>query len=207
MARLSREESRVRTRELLLASAAAAFARSGYAGASVDDIAEEAGFSKGAFYSNFASKEAIFLALLEEKKRAEIASIRAMLAETETAKLMATLTAWLDSAHSNPQLALLSAELELQARRSASLAAGYEQLQAGFRAELAAFIAMVFERLGLAPPAPIADIAQTFIAISNGSALTAGQDSGSAGRAMRLFLDMVIKASAPAVGAGERDPA
>ncbi len=197
MARLSREESRERTRALLLGSAARAFARAGYSGASVDDIAEDAGFSKGAFYSNFASKEAIFLALLEEKKHAEIAAIRAMLAEADTQRLMATLTAWLDTAHSDPELALLATELEMQARRSDSLAIGYRDLQARFLGELVSFIASVFDRLALAPPAPIEDIAATFIAISNGSALTSGQGPGSAGRSMRLFFDIVIKASAP----------
>lgn len=197
MARLSREESRVRTREMLLASAARAFARAGYAGASVDDIAEDAGFSKGAFYSNFASKEAIFLALLEERKQSEIMAIRAMIAEAGSDKLMETLTAWLDGLHGDRDFALLAAELELQARRSESLAAGYEALQKRFSDELVAFIAMVFERLRLAPPAPIEDIAATFIAISNGCALAAGHQGQQAGRSMRLFLDMLIKASGP----------
>ena len=59
--RLTREESRAVTREKLLASAYEVMAREGYEGASIDRIAEEAGFSKGAFYSNFDSKEEIFL--------------------------------------------------------------------------------------------------------------------------------------------------
>ncbi|SHE97779.1 transcriptional regulator, TetR family [Kaistia soli DSM 19436] len=196
MARLSREESRVRTREMLLASAARAFARAGYSGASVDDIAEDAGFSKGAFYSNFASKEAIFLALLEVRKQSEIMAVRAMIAEVDSDKLMETLTTWLDALHGDRDFALLAAELELQARRSESLAAGYEALQKRFSDELVAFIAVVFERLELTPPAPIKDIADTFIAISNGSALAAGHQNQHAGRSMRLFLDMLIKASA-----------
>ena len=63
--RLTREESRAVTREKLLASAYEVMAREGYEGASIDRIAEEAGFSKGAFYSNFESKDEIFLELLE----------------------------------------------------------------------------------------------------------------------------------------------
>ena len=63
--RLTREESRALTRAKLLASAREVMARDGYEGASIDRIAEEAGFSKGAFYSNFSSKEEIFLELLE----------------------------------------------------------------------------------------------------------------------------------------------
>jgi AcrR family transcriptional regulator len=54
--RLSRQESRLETRTRLLESAAELFARGGYEGASVDLIAESAGYSKGGFYSNFESK-------------------------------------------------------------------------------------------------------------------------------------------------------
>lgn len=64
--RLSRTESRAHTRSLLLDAAAAVFARDGYGGASVSVIAETAGFSVGALYSNFASKEDLFLALFDE---------------------------------------------------------------------------------------------------------------------------------------------
>lgn len=61
--RLTREEQRAQTRQELLDAAAAVFARHGYHAASVDDVAEAAGFTKGAVYSNFESKEALFLAL------------------------------------------------------------------------------------------------------------------------------------------------
>lgn len=63
--RLTRAEAKARTRELLLAAAARTFARKGYAGASVEEIAEAAGFSVGALYSNFGGKEDLFLALSE----------------------------------------------------------------------------------------------------------------------------------------------
>jgi AcrR family transcriptional regulator len=53
---------------LLLDAAERVFARRGYRGASLDEIAEEAGFSKGAVYSNFASKEDLFLALLDRRR-------------------------------------------------------------------------------------------------------------------------------------------
>ncbi len=52
---------------LLLDAASQVFARKGYAGASVEEIAETAGFSIGALYGNFASKEALFLELLAQR--------------------------------------------------------------------------------------------------------------------------------------------
>src|SRR5919108_3500916 len=65
--RLTRAESKARTRELLLDSAARTFARKGFAGASVEEIAESAGFSIGAVYSNFGGKEELFLELLSAR--------------------------------------------------------------------------------------------------------------------------------------------
>jgi AcrR family transcriptional regulator len=65
--RLSRKESQQQTRARLLQAAAQVFSRRGFYAASIDDVAAEAGFSKGAVYSNFASKEDLFLALVEQR--------------------------------------------------------------------------------------------------------------------------------------------
>jgi AcrR family transcriptional regulator len=62
--RLTREQSRANTRERMLDAARSVFARSGFHGASVEEIASEAGFSTGALYSNFDGKEALFLELM-----------------------------------------------------------------------------------------------------------------------------------------------
>ena len=65
--RLTRAEAKARTRQQLLDAAARTFARKGYAGASVEEIAESAGYSTGALYSNFASKEQLFLELMSAR--------------------------------------------------------------------------------------------------------------------------------------------
>lgn len=64
--RLTRQEQKAVTRERLLAAAEKVFAERGYHAASVEDIAEEAGFSIGAVYSNFESKDELFFALVEQ---------------------------------------------------------------------------------------------------------------------------------------------
>jgi AcrR family transcriptional regulator len=61
--RLSRQEKKAETRARLLEAAESVFARRGFHAASVEEVAEEAGFSTGAVYSNFVGKEALFLAL------------------------------------------------------------------------------------------------------------------------------------------------
>ena len=65
--RISRKESQLQTREHLLDAALEVFSRRGYDAASVDEIAAEAGYSKGAVYSNFSNKEELFLALIDRR--------------------------------------------------------------------------------------------------------------------------------------------
>jgi AcrR family transcriptional regulator len=76
--RLTRAQQQALTRERLLAAAERVLARHGYGGASIDLITAEAGYSKGAIYSNFESKEAVFLELLRvymERDMAELGRI------------------------------------------------------------------------------------------------------------------------------------
>lgn len=70
--RMTQDERKQETRKMLLDSAAEIFAQFGFHGASVDKIAEFAGYSKGAVYANFNSKEELFLALLEQKMKRHV---------------------------------------------------------------------------------------------------------------------------------------
>jgi AcrR family transcriptional regulator len=65
--RKTQAERRQETREQVLASASRVFARNGFHGTSLDAVAEEAGFSRGAVYYNFADKEELFLELLDRR--------------------------------------------------------------------------------------------------------------------------------------------
>src|SRR5258706_4968023 len=67
MSRLSRAEQRDLTRTRLLDAAEKVFVDRGFHAASVDEVAEEAGYSKGAVYSNFENKDELFLAVLERR--------------------------------------------------------------------------------------------------------------------------------------------
>src|SRR4051794_22285017 len=64
-ARLTRAEQQAQTRQALLDAAARVFVERGFLGASVEAITDEAGYSRGAFYSNFDSKEELFAELLQ----------------------------------------------------------------------------------------------------------------------------------------------
>src|SRR3954471_701676 len=67
--RLTREERKAQTRSDLLRAASRLFVRNGFVDTSLSDIAEEAALTKGAVYSNFESKEELFIALLQETAR------------------------------------------------------------------------------------------------------------------------------------------
>jgi AcrR family transcriptional regulator len=74
--RMSRAERKEKTRELLLDAAIEVFAEKGYHGASLDDVAETAGFTKGAVYSNFTRKSDLFRALMQRETQRRRAALR-----------------------------------------------------------------------------------------------------------------------------------
>jgi AcrR family transcriptional regulator len=84
MSPLTRKERQARTREKLMGSASRLFCRRGLEQTSVDEIAQDAGYTKGAFYSNFKTKEELFLAMLDEKFGEEIERIEQALRTDET---------------------------------------------------------------------------------------------------------------------------
>lgn len=131
--RLTREESRALTRVKLLASAREVVAREGYEGASVDRIAEEAGFSKGAFYSNFSSKEEIILELLETHSLQDVKDISVLLAGVKDPfEMIDRISNWALERSSDPSWGLLALELFRRARRDATFGARHSNL---FRAQ------------------------------------------------------------------------
>src|SRR5437899_10644674 len=79
---LTRREKQQRTRKSLLQAAAKMFCKHGLEGASIDEVAQAAGYTKGAFYANFKSKEELFLVMLDEKFAEELERLDRALAGT-----------------------------------------------------------------------------------------------------------------------------
>src|SRR3989440_10071948 len=65
--RLTRAERQSQTRQELLDAAARVFVKRGFTGSSVEEISAEAGYTRGAFYSNFRSKNELFVELLHDR--------------------------------------------------------------------------------------------------------------------------------------------
>lgn len=170
--RLTRQESRHETRTRLLESATRLFARDGYEGASVDLIAENAGYSKGAFYSNFESKEAIFLDLLDTHKKREIGTLEKLLAQDiPVAELLSLIRTYDSGNETDFDCGLLSAEFQMQASRDKTFAKMYARLHRAHRDALAGLIAKLFSKLGRTPPSPPRDIADILLGMATGLSL------------------------------------
>ncbi|MEU0056183.1 TetR/AcrR family transcriptional regulator [Streptomyces sp. NPDC006334] len=95
MARLSRVESQELTRERLVATARTLFLRKGYAATSLSDVAETAGYSKGAVYSNFRNKDRLCLAVLDDIRAEQLALLtESVMGEGAVESRLAAFTAW-----------------------------------------------------------------------------------------------------------------
>ncbi len=115
----SRQKERTEaTRRKLLAAAETIFARDGFEAARLEDIAAEAGYTRGAFYANFKSKEDIFFALLDAWIAERMAEVYALLEKYDTPRerLDALRDMYTEFAQ-NRRLALLSLEFKLYAIR------------------------------------------------------------------------------------------
>jgi AcrR family transcriptional regulator len=81
--RKTQAERREETREQVLAAAARVFARRGFHATSLEAIADQAGFSRGAVYYNFADKEELFLELLDRRCAERAQDLRAVFADAD----------------------------------------------------------------------------------------------------------------------------
>ncbi|HEY4094639.1 MAG TPA: TetR/AcrR family transcriptional regulator [Baekduia sp.] len=135
------------TRSRLLEAAARVYAAHGFAGATLDDVAEEAGLTKGALYGHFGSKDNLLVALMDEYLAAEIAEQVALFDRDETTwkRPLAGSDQWMNELDEAPDAFRLLIEFWLASARDEQLrvrfAAGLEALRqmfAGFAAESAA---------------------------------------------------------------------
>ena len=93
MTSLTRTDSQAQTRQRLIDAGAEVFSRRGYHGAVLDEIAEQAGYTIGAIYSNFSTKHELFLAVLEDHVGARIDELARALEQASTSDAAIELSA------------------------------------------------------------------------------------------------------------------
>lgn len=92
--RLTRQESRLITRAALIDAAEKVFLREGFEHASVEQITEAAGFSRGAFYSNFSDKDELALAVIDKRRREVARALRALQRISDPVKCRDAMRDW-----------------------------------------------------------------------------------------------------------------
>lgn len=92
--RMSRAESQARTRKLLADSAVHTFTKRGYSAATVEEISENAGFSRGAFYANFADKSEIFLTIVEDQQQRDFQELAERIESTPDQQILDVMYEW-----------------------------------------------------------------------------------------------------------------
>jgi AcrR family transcriptional regulator len=170
--RLSRAEQNDRNRALLLAAALRVFLARGYHAATLEQIADEAGFSKGVVYSRFDSKADMFLALLTDRiaeRAAQNAAVAGQLARSgDMAGLLAL--AW-QAERAAPGWRLLVTEFRVHAARDPQLSRRYAAAHARTVDGIAGVLASISERNGHALAVPPRHLAELLLAIETGLAL------------------------------------
>jgi AcrR family transcriptional regulator len=168
-----REE--VRTR--VLAAAASVVAERGLAAATLDQVAAAAGFTKGAVYSNFASKDELFLALLEDQARDRVTRVETALAGApDVPAALAAVGAELAGA--DPAGQLLLVEFWQRAVRDPQVRAAFVASRRALRARVEEVVAGFLRTRPAAPGWDAARIALVVVALANGLALEALPDPG-----------------------------
>jgi AcrR family transcriptional regulator len=208
MARLTRTAKQAQTRQKLLDAARAVFTTHGFAGTSVDAIADNAGFSKGAFYSNFGSKEELALQVLSHLLDDELRTLEAIadrFAGRSEAVLRA-LAATYAFRSLGPKAALLGLELLLHAAHDPALRAELAKIYQARDAAKAALLArLAGPGRGLRADASL--VADIFSAVTHGHAalLAGGGEPAPISDMIELLLPVLLDTT-PLTLAGSADP-
>lgn len=168
--RLTRAEQRDLTRSRLLDAAEKVFIEHGFHAASVDQVAEEAGYSKGAVYSNFENKDELFLALLERRVDSRALGIEADVATDQPIgdQINEAGNAFFDVFLEQRQWSLLLMEYATHAARHPHLRERFAARNRHMREAIAELIDKHLDALGLAAPMNSNDLASVLFALGDG---------------------------------------
>jgi AcrR family transcriptional regulator len=179
MARPTRAQRRQQTRARLLDAAGQVFARRGFHAATVDEVADAAGYTKGAVYSNFASKDELFLALLDQHLADQLRQVEALYAIESSEELRAAMPGRTEREFAAARdFGVLMVEFSLYAMRNpaaqAELATRYRQL----RGRLAELITKRYACHQSSPPLPPEHLAALVLATDAGLFLQYSAEPG-----------------------------
>lgn len=173
MPRLTRKEKQAHTRTCLMQAAARVFARKGLQHSSIDEVAEDAGFTKGAFYANFKNKEELFLAMLDERFSRRLEEIEEVIGDDSSAAEKARRAGddFAEMVAADLEWQRLFFEFQAYAARNDDFR---QELVTRYRAlqnRVAAALQDRFEQFGVEPVIPFDEMAIMMCSMGNGFAL------------------------------------
>jgi AcrR family transcriptional regulator len=162
----------VRTRDALVAAAARVFLARGFQGASLREIASEAGLTTGAVYSNFEGKADLFLAVLEEKIDPRLAVMYEAARTAPRGRLGAAVGEEF-AAYVRQQRRWLTLLIEFlaQAARDPKLRPKFAERHSKLRTAITGVLIERADRLRLSLALPADQLATVLIALTNGMAV------------------------------------
>jgi AcrR family transcriptional regulator len=167
--RLTREDSREQTTQRLLEAAQRLIAKRGLSAASVEDIAGAAGYTRGAFYSNFASKDDLFIELLRRDHQEATKELLGLINDDVPVERIQTRAREIyGSLYRNNEQFLNWTEARMRSVRDAKFRAKLNALMLEKRDQIAGFIGYFYQRVGVAPPIPPAQMAVGFMSLAEG---------------------------------------
>lgn len=219
-----RTARREATRQRVLDAAREVFAERGVIGGTVEDICERAGFTRGAFYSNFVDKDDVVRALIAHEQERFVAHVDAALAMLEeslaaervaagagaggpaAADPVATMADVLDRllavVPGDRQFVLIQAELEIHAVSVPEMSRVFLEADAAFRGRIAEYLERGVRLLGRELVVDVADVTDAILAVvgrSTRRALLAGDRSDPDALA-RVILPVLVGAVSRPVG-------
>ncbi|MGK3204134.1 TetR/AcrR family transcriptional regulator [Amycolatopsis sp. MEPSY49] len=169
MARLTRAESQARTREQLIETAKLLFLRDGYSVTSLEKVADEAGYSKGAVYSNFRNKDELCLAVLDRIHDEQVALIAEALVGAEGVEdLLAAFQTWAERSIGDEAWTALEVEFATNARRNPQVRAELAARDKAIRDSIAGLLSGYAERFGITLPMSADDAATALLSLGIG---------------------------------------
>ena len=170
MPRLTRSEQQARTRAELLKSAERMFLKKGFHATGIPELAEEAGYSKGAVYANFEGKDDLFLQVVEERFDSPALEIEPTIDPSLSLEEQAVAAGegfW-QVFLGDPEWSLLLMEYATHAARHPEIRDRFAQRNRRLRREMAALIDRHLEEFGLTSPIPSDQLAAILFSLGSG---------------------------------------
>lgn len=193
------ERRRQLTRDALLDAAALVFARRGFHGASLEEIAETAGFTRGAIYKNFADKEDLLMAVWDRVNERTLREFDELLDEgglvLDADHVAAVATKWRELQTRDRDASVLDLEFVLYMLRNPEVRDRVLAHRRAFARRLAGFIEQRAAAAAMELPMPAEDLANILL-VTSGGFTTATLIDPELARLYEPFLDLLIRAFA-----------